>query len=276
MRGPSFQRRFSAVLALTALILGMGQFMGNPLSGGSGSAISIGVSAQDRVGSVGVPSGNSIAGPHSIEFAGGSIAAINLPNIGVPWHLSKVQLVGGAGVGSYAYLFDGASKAHFVVTNAGFAEWDLDFTVPGTSIPITSQTTTGTAPSRVNLIFSPIASPGALPITAYRAIFITAAPGGANATPVAIAAVNYDIAPAVPTGILAFISAGNAQIIFQATGGPQEIVEAMLATITFIPTITFAPALPQSQSANLSETNSAAATLIVYLFYKPFVAGVAG
>lgn len=200
----------------------------------------------------------------SIEFS--SIGKITLPNTGKPWHLVKIQLVGGSAAGAFTISPDGVAVCHFPVTAAGWAEYDIDWIVPGTNIPSSSQGTEGTAPARINLIFAP-QSLGGKPITAYRAIFITAAPTAANTTAVSISAVTFDVSPGQPRGVIALVSAGNAQVIFPAQGGPQYTVEAMLSTITSMPSISPGPALPKSQSLALSYTNSAAATLSVWVFY---------
>lgn len=224
-------------------------------------------SSQGRLGTV-----KSI---FSAEFSGGSIAAINLPNIGRDWYLVKVTLVGGAGDGSFILLPTGTWKAHFIVTNGGFQSYDVEWKVGSTVVAAAQQTTFGTAPSRVCLTFSDAPWDNGTPIENFCAIAISDVEGGANASAKTLAAATYDVAPARPIGYLMLTTAGNAQLLPPVANGIQQTVEAQLDTITFVQAaVEAASDLDPQQTLTVSITNSAAATLHIWAFYNPDKVGL--
>lgn len=202
-----------------------------------------------------------------------SAGNITLPNINKPWYLRRVALTGGTGFGSFAYLFDGISKARFGVGNALHASWDVNYPIVGNVLPSGNMTFEGDAnPTDVVLTFGSAPLPGAPSMDAYRAILIKATESGANSALQALTAVNYDIAPAVPRALIAAITAGYGQFYWPAVGGTQGGVDCTLDTASQVIDLDGAPALPSSNSLILSILNSAAAHLTGICYYAPTVA----
>jgi hypothetical protein len=203
------------------------------------------------------------------EFSGGALADINLPNGPFKWRLSKVVVTGGAGSGSFGLAPSASWVAHFPVSNGGFETYDVNWEVGSTIVPVAIQSTAGTAPARVCLTFS-TDDWGGPSIGHYCAIFISDVEGGANATQKALAAANFKVTPAHPVGYLMFTTVGNAQLFPPPTSGIQQIVEAQLDTLTNIQNeVEPAMETDDQQSLVVNITNSAAATLHIWIFYQP-------
>jgi len=227
-----------------------------------GAADKLGATVVDATGSGAI---------YSTAFAGGSIGAISLA-AGPTWHLVKVVLYGGAHAGSYYIQPTGTWKAHFAVSDGGYAAYDVDWIVRGNNIVSGVQGTAGTAPASVTLTFAG-QSWGGPNISQFCAIAFTSVQAGANArgSPLALAAQNFDVQPAHPTGYILLFSAGTyAEILPQATGGFQQIVEGQLETVTQL-NLPVEPAMLYADQASITVSiqNQAAATLYILVFYTP-------
>lgn len=208
-----------------------------------------------------------LPGANLVDVNPSGLAAITLPSPGM--HLNKVMLTGGAHAGDYSLMYDGQAVAHFPVMKSGYAEYDVDWVVKGTTISVAVQGTNGTAPVRVELLFSNSALQGAPPISAYRAIFFSSVQAAANAFPgVAITAVNYDVGPAAPRAVLATAEGGTyAGVTFPAVGGYQGGAAAAIEGTIYLPTLTPAPQLQPTISLAPLVFNQAATTLQFWVFY---------
>lgn len=256
----SFRQRFNFVIALVGL-LGF-SMMSSPTTLAAGT-----LNPQPNAASFAKL--GPLAAVHSFSFS--TLALQTLPQISGKWHLTKVQVFGGAASGSYALSPDGVTFSNFAVAGTGFAQYDVDWLVPGTNIPTGIQTTKGTAPAQITITFSST-SLGGPNIYQYRSIFITTTQGAANTSLLALAAATFDQTPSIPIGIAAFTSAGNAQVAFPSQGGLQSLygcqIDVSVSNDT-APYIHPAPLIPSGQSIVISILNSAAATLHIWVFYQP-------
>jgi hypothetical protein len=204
---------------------------------------------------------------HGVTVAPGALADITLPKSGM--HLVRVQVIGGANSGAYTLLYNGQGVAHFPVNKSGFAEYDVDWVVSGQVIKAGIQGVEGTTPTRVNLVFGETALSGCPPISFYRGIFVASVQAGANATPLALAALTYDEGPAIPRSVFGTTSAGtSAEVLLPGVSGFTESVELVPQGAFAMPSISPAAKLTTpTPSIVLSILNQAAATLNIWLFY---------
>lgn len=252
------------------------QLAGTPTSS-SGASQGYGTSAAakpfalpQQIGN-GTTYGGTIPNMFSTQFLGATTAAITLPNVGLPWYLWRVDLEGGAGAGGISINYDGVSKAHFMVGNGLTASWNVNWAVPGTSLPSGIFAFEGDANAETAMFtFGTAPNPIAPPISAYRSILIKSTQAGANTTLLALTAATFDVAPAVPIWMTAFTSAFDAQVYYQPTGGPQGGCWATLDTGSQEIVFTGAPSgYPPSQNITLSVLNEAACHFTIYVGYVP-------
>lgn len=204
---------------------------------------------------------------HTVIVAPGALAAINLPASG--YHLSKVQVAGASGgAGAYTLNYDGTAIAHFPVNKSGFEEYDVDWLVKGQQLTAAVQGVEGTTPNRVTLVFTLAGVKSAPPISYYRAIFFSSTQGGANTSPLALTAVNFDQGPAWPRGVTGTTSAGtSAEAFLPSDGGTQLAVELIPEAAVFMASITWGSKSKSVLSLSPLIQNQAAATLKIWFFY---------
>ncbi len=214
------------------------------------------------------------AQPDDYVVTNASASAITLPSPG--YRLVKVAVTAGAEPSYIRVAYDGISNATFPCGSNGTngqQAYAVTWPVPGTNIPaavFTYSSGTGfSAPTAVTLTFSKGKSRGP-PIANYRSVVIGAHPTGAESTVTAMSAVTFDVAPAIPSAVIAMSSAiaGGAVVYWPVVGASQSGHPCDSAPGGIV-TLGNAPPLPKATSITMSYTTLAATYIGCVIGYDP-------
>jgi hypothetical protein len=213
--------------------------------------------------------------PDDYIVTNAAAAQIQLPSPG--YRLVKIQVVSGTSPAHVAITPDGITQCYFPAgSNAtnGIQAWALTWPIPGTIIPssvFTYSTSTGglSAVVGATFTFSKGRSKGP-PILNYRSVPVNVSGSGAVSTVTNFTAATYNVAPAVPKGVMAFSSAaaGGAVFYWPAIGAAQSGHPCDTGPGGIV-TIGTAPPLPKATTITPGYTELATTKIVAYIGYDP-------
>jgi hypothetical protein len=200
---------------------------------------------------------------HTARLTGA--AQITLPRAGL-W-LAEVRVVAGATPGAVQYRYAGSAQATWVAPSNGTRGrrvYKMKQAMNGTVIPSGAFTFTGGV-SFVEFIFTDQAPSQGQTFEDLRGIVLNRTDAGA--TSAAITG-NYDVAPASPKAIEAYISASAGRIVFPSIDQLTPQVEALVCeTGSDDKDLTPCPPFSPSNSISPTFTTDGAATILAALYY---------
>lgn len=193
-----------------------------------------------------------------------SAADITLPRSGL-W-LAQVRVFNGTTAGAFQYRYEGSAQALFMGPSNGTigqATYRVKHQFKGTLIPSGTQTFTGGA-AAVELIFTDQPPATGYTLEQLRGVVSQRVDAGAVSAAVTF---TYDVAPATPKKVIAYISASRGRVTFPAIDQLTPQVE-MIRSDRFEED-DMVPAPPFSPSNTLAPTvvSDAAATVLVGIYY---------
>jgi hypothetical protein len=194
-------------------------------------------------------------------------AAITLPRAGL-W-LALVRVHAGATPGAFQYRYAGSAQATWAAPSNGTRgrrAFAMREQIAGTQIPAGAQTFTGGV-DYVELIFTVQAPSRGASFADQRGIVLSRTDAGATTATITG---NYDVAPARPRAVEAYISASAGRVQFPAIDLLTPQVEAIVSEIgdpdyDTIPAPPFSP----SNSITPSVITDGASTIVVVIYYDP-------
>lgn len=202
---------------------------------------------------------------HTVRLT--AAALVTLPRGGL-W-LAMVRVFSGATPGAFQYRYKGSAQATWVAPSNGTRGrrvYKMMEKFEGTQIPAGAMTFTG-GTSVVELIFTDQKPSAGHSFDDLRGIVLTRTDVGAVSASITG---NYDVAPAVPRALEAYISASAGRIVFPAIDQLTPQVEAVVAELgrgdsEAIPAPPFSP----SNSISPTVTTDGASTILAALYYDP-------
>lgn len=197
---------------------------------------------------------------HTVRLT--AATATTLPRSGM--FLARVRVVAGTTPGSFSYLWNGSANAVFLAPSngtRGSRTYHVNHRMAGTTIPAAAQTFLGGV-TFVELIFTDTQPSKGDKLDDLRGISFRRVDAGAVTANIAV---DYDVAPAAPKRIEAYISASAGRFVFPVNDGLTPQVEAIVAETAqeSVP----APNMSASNSLTLSAITDAAATIHGVVYY---------
>jgi hypothetical protein len=154
-----------------------------------------------------------------------SATAVTLPSS--QYFLETVTLEGGTTPGALQISYRGAATAVFMSPSNGtngFVQYNVNWNPEGSVLVAQVTVSGGLAAYTLNFRKGSANGP---PIEYYRALYFSAAPGGATANQTAFTAATFVGGENFPKTFVAYVSAGNAQVWCIASDGGQQEYDAI-------------------------------------------------